>query len=384
MHINGIDVFETRGWNNGDADRRGSKTVHQQVAEQARATPSAPAVMCGDQVLTYAELDEYSDRLMSLLSPLVARQDCVALYLNRGVEIAVGMLSILKAGGVYVPIDPEYPPARVHWMLQNSKTGVVITSRSLLPRLTECKNEILCIDLEDLHRQARDEPLNVPVVHREQAACLIYTSGSTGLPKGVEVEHASLTNTLTHSCNAFYFTHGDVMAVIASFSFDISVLELATPWFSGACSLILTREEILNIDLFVRRLEQVTVFLGIPSFLRHVLGQIQAAWPLRRFQNVRRILIGGELVPPEIISDARVTFPNAGISILYGPTETTLICAEIDAADKPVTKPLVGKPISNTAIYILDPYFQPAPVGVTGELYVAGHGVSRVIRTSLI
>jgi amino acid adenylation domain-containing protein len=380
MHINGIDVFENREWNNGDADHRGSKTVHQQVAEQAKATPSAPAVMCGDQVLTYAELNEYSDRLMSLLSPLVARQDCVALYLNRGVEIAVGMLGILKAGGVYVPIDPEYPSARVHWMLQNSKTRVVITSRSLLPRLAECKNEILCIDLEDLHQQVRDEPLNVPVVHREQAACLIYTSGSTGLPKGVEVEHGSLTNTLTHSCNAFYFTHGDVMAVIASFSFDISMLELATPWFSGACSLILTREEILNIDLFVRRLEQVTVFLGIPSFLRHVLGQLQATWPLRRFQNVRRILIGGELVPPEIISDARITFPNAAISILYGPTETTLICAEIDVADKPVTKPLVGKPISNTAIYILNSYFQPAPVGVTGELYVTGHGVSRCYK----
>jgi non-ribosomal peptide synthetase component F len=143
MQINEIDVFENQEWNNSDADRHGSKTVHQQVAEQAKATPSAPAVMCGDQVLTYAELNEYSDRLMSLLSPLVARQDCVALYLNRRMEIAVGMLGMMKAGGVYIPIDPEYPSARVHWTLQNSKTRVVITSQSLLPRLAECKNEIL-------------------------------------------------------------------------------------------------------------------------------------------------------------------------------------------------------------------------------------------------
>jgi amino acid adenylation domain-containing protein len=380
MHINGIDVFENLDWNNTAADRCGSKTVHQQVAEQAMATPSATAVMCGDQVLTYAELNDYSDCLASLIFSLIGAEDCVALYLNRGVEIAVGILGILKAGGVYVPIDPEYPSGRAQWMLQHSKTKVVITSRSLLPRLAECKIETICIDLETLHQKVVGEPFNVPVVQREQVASLIYTSGSTGLPKGVELAHGSLTNTLTHSCNAFGFTLGDVMAVIASFSFDISLLELATPWFSGACSLIFTREEILNIDLFIPRLEQVTVFLGIPSFLRHVLGQIQGFQPPRQFQNIRRILIGGELVPPDIISDARVKFPSAAISILYGPTETTLICAEVDVADKPVTKPLVGKPISNTAIYILDLYFQPVPAGVTGELYVAGHGVSRCYK----
>jgi len=380
MHIHGIDVFQNLAWNNTAADPRANKTVHQQVADQAKATPSAPAVMCEDQVLTYAELNEYSDRLMSLLYPRVDSENCIAVYLNRGVEVAVAMLGGLKAGGVYVPIDPEYPSERVQWILRHSKASVVITSQSLVPRLAECRIETLCIDLETLRDQVVGETPNAPVVERQQASYLIYTSGSTGLPKGVEVEHGALTNTLTHGSNAFGFAPGDVMAVIASFSFDISLLELATPWFSGACSFIFTREEILNIDLFVRRLEQVTVFLGIPSFLRHVLGQMQACQPPRRFHNIRRVLTGGELVPPELISDARIAFPNAPISILYGPTETTLICAEIDAAEKPVTKPLLGKPIANTAIYILDPDFEPVAVGVTGELYIAGHGIARCYK----
>jgi amino acid adenylation domain-containing protein len=381
MHMNAIDVFENLGWNNAGVDRCVVRTVHQQVAEQAEATPLAPAVRCQEQILTYAQLNGYSDHLRSLLVPLLGSEDCVALYLNRGVEVAVGILGILKAGGIYLPIDPEYPFERVGWMLQQSHAKVVITSRALLPRLAECKIETLCIDLENLRERPRGRSLDSQLVPQSQSAYLIYTSGSTGLPKGVEVEHRSLTNTLMHCCDAFGFTETDVMGVIASFSFDISLLELATPWFRGGCSLIFTREEILDIDLFVRQLERVTVFLGIPGFLRHVFGQMLVCRPPRQFQNVRRILIGGELVPPELISDARLVFPNAAVSILYGPTETTLICAEVDVTDKAVTKPLLGKPISNVAIYILDPYFHPVPVGVTGELYVAGDGVARCYRS---
>jgi amino acid adenylation domain-containing protein len=362
-------------WNRTAQAFPSGRCSHELFEEQARRTPTVTAVICGGHSLTYDELNRAANRLAHRLRRSgVTAESRVAVFLERSVEVAVGLLAILKAGGVYMPFDPGYPRERLGWMLRDAGAAAIVTREALLRLLPDTPGaHVLCLDESAGGPESESDP--APAVTPANSSYLIYTSGSTGRPKGVLVGHASLLNTLLYGRDAFAFNAGDVMAVLASFSFDISLLELMTPWMAGAASLIFSREESLNTELFNERLGQVSVMLAVPSHLRLILAGLGdnggALLPLRR------VLTGGELIPPDLLRDVNETFPNAEINVLYGPTETTLICADmVVPRHAKVTKPLVGLPIANTQLYVLDPNLRPVPVGVAGELYVGGAGLA--------
>jgi amino acid adenylation domain-containing protein len=366
-------------WNQTWAAYPSGMCAHELFEEQARRTPEAAAVACEGRALTYAELDACANRLAHYLRGLGVKPEVrVAVLLERSVESAVALLGIMKAGGVYVPLSPDYPAERVEWVVTDSGAQVVLTQETLRAKLFGTRARVVCVDTDaraiEGHGGFAPEPLAAPA----NVSYMIYTSGSTGRPKGVMVEHASLVNTLTYGRHAFALKREDVAGVIASFSFDISLLELMTSWSAGACSLILSREEILNMELLARRLAQTTVFLAVPSFMRHIIDSLRSRETGCDFGALTRVLTGGELIPPHILKDIEETFPASVTNVLYGPTETTLICAEQEIPrGSDVRKPLVGRPIANTRIYILDGRMRPVPAGVRGELYIGGAGLAR-------
>lgn len=365
-------------WNHTSSAYPQNLCAHELFEDQARKTPEATAVICQDGLLTYAELNKKADMLAARLIQLgVGLEDRVAICLQRGTGVAIGLLAVLKAGGVYVPMDPEYPAERLRWMLQDAKAALVLTQQSLRERIPRTAAPLLCI--EDLPAVA-DESVSASLprkVSPENLAYVIYTSGSTGHPKGVMVQHQSLVNTLTHSLRAFAFAEDDVWAGLASFSFDISLLETMTPWLAGAASLIFTREEVLDIDQFAARLEQATSFLAVPSLMRHIVAHMSGRPTPRPYPRLRRVFTGGERVSPDLIRDTRDVFPDAEIIVLYGPTEATLICAGEQVNSTNAGKPLIGRPIANTQIYILDNHMRPVVSGTRGELYIGGDGLAR-------
>ncbi|MBZ5494749.1 MAG: amino acid adenylation domain-containing protein, partial [Acidobacteriia bacterium] len=358
--------------------------IHQLFEMQARRTPDAQAVICEEDSLTYRQLNRRANQLAHYLQELGVKPEArVAVCADRSLEMVIAMLAVFKAGGVYVPMDPVYPAERLQFMLQDS-SPVVLLAKYPWTRLFDGTNgAIQVLDLAEAARRCEnhletDFSLDFIGLMPTHLAYLIYTSGSTGLPKAVMVDHRGVMNTLLFAKDLLNVSGKDVIASMASNAFDISVLEIMTSWSGGGATLIVKPTEVLNPERLLSLLKKVTLLHAVPVLMSELTQALQNH-AKDDVSGIRTLLTGGDRVPGSLLEEMRQFFPGQEIRVLYGPTETSIICANTEPVSGNTANSnfLVGHPIANMRIYVLDEYRAPVPVGVTGELYIAGAGVAR-------
>ena len=341
------------------------------LTAQAARRPDAIAVVCGGRTLTYEELDKQSNRLAHYLRDRGVGPDVlVGTCLERTPALVVSLLAILKAGGAYVPFDPAYPQERLAFMLGDSKVSVIVTEQDLAGSLPGSFGLRVLIDAErSAIGQQPDTPVENAGITPSHLAYVIYTSGSTGTPKGVQIEHRAVINFLESMRHQPGLTQDDAVLAITTLNFDIAGLELYLPLAVGARIILASREEALDAGLLAERIRasRCSVVQATPSTWRLLL---QSGWP---GDPSIQALCGGEPLCPDMADELldRV----GSLWNMYGPTETTIwstLCP-IDR-ERPI---LIGRPIANTQIYILDRNLEPVPIGVPGELYIGGAGLAR-------
>jgi amino acid adenylation domain-containing protein len=356
-------------WNDTRRELTGEVCAHLLFETQAGRTPEAIAVVSEERRLTYGELNRSANRLAHyLIDSGVGPETLVGLMLERSAEMVVALLGVLKAGGAYVPIDPSYPSARLAFMLDDAHIAVLLTDLRSSARLPPHGARVIRLDAEGdaLSRQPDDNP---PCrAGADNAAYCIYTSGSTGAPKGVLVAHRGVCNLIAAQVEAFAVRGESRVLQFASGGFDAAVSEVFTALATGARLCLLSRETLLSgaglVEL--QREQKVTVATLPPSVLA-VLSPEE--WP-----TLETLVSAGERCSAEVAarwSKGR-RFVNA-----YGPTEAT-VCATLYEHDGArAGEPPIGRPISNTRVYLLDEWLNIVPVGVTGELHIGGVGLAR-------
>ncbi|MGW1374183.1 amino acid adenylation domain-containing protein [Streptomyces sp. NPDC002446] len=357
-------------WNDTRRAWDGCVLAHERFARQAARTPQAEAVRCGDEAITYAELDRRANQLARrLVRHGVGQDTLVGICMERSVEMVVALLAVLKAGGAYVPLDPGFPADRIAFMLQDSRLPVLLTQRRAFEGITAPDGvAVWCVD--ELREELAAEPTDAPdvAVDAEDLAYVIYTSGSTGRPKGVQIPHRALGNFLLTMGERPGLSADDALLAVTTLSFDISMLEVLLPLVTGARTILASRE----VASDGRRLADLlascgaTVMQATPSTWRMLLD---AGWQGER--NLR-ILAGGEALPGELAQ--RLQPKGAELWNMYGPTETTIWSAVARVGEGPVT---IGEPIANTELHVLDDERRLVPLGVPGELYIGGDGLAR-------
>jgi amino acid adenylation domain-containing protein len=363
-------------WNDTATEYPRDKCIHHLFEEQVERTPDAVAVICGDRSLTYRALNREADRIAGRLRGLgVGRGALVGIFAERSVQMITAMIGILKAGGAYVPLDPSYPADRLHFMTEDA--GIQI----LLSGSTHCEISSsyggTVIDLEGDQRVTSETAIGRQdsVGSPEDLAYVIYTSGSTGRPKGVCVPHRAIARLVMHT-NYIALGPSDVVAHVSNCAFDAATFEIWGALLNGARLVVLGQEVVLSPEDFagaLRREKVSTLFLTTALF-----NQMAHLRP-EAFRTVRNLLFGGEAVDPECVrSVIRAGRPERLLHV-YGPTENTTFTSWYqveDVAGDAVTVP-IGRPVSNTRIYLLDRFGNPVPVGVPGELHTAGDGLAR-------
>ncbi len=344
--------------------------IHTLFEAQARRTPDAVALRFRGQSLTYSQLDVRANQLAHALRRRgVGPETRVALSVERSLELAVGLLGILKAGGAWVPVDPLLPRERLAFMLEDSGASVLVTQSALLERFSEAHHaRAICLDSEKdaLSRERTEAP--VTGVEPCHLAYLLYTSGSTGTPKGTAVEHRGVANLVTQEAVAYGIGPDSRVLQFASLSFDLSVEEVFTTLCSGATLVQAPLEELMPGAPLQKLLrdEAVTVISLTPAAL--------AATPVEELPALRTIISGGETLPAEVV--ARWATPGRRFVNSYGPTEATVVATLTECvADGRV--PSIGRPLANVRAHVLDARGEPVPVGVKGELFIGGVGVAR-------
>lgn len=356
---------------NGTAREEVDRCLHQLFEEQVAETPDAIALDFKDRKLSYREFNERANQLAHHLIGLGVSPDSrVGVYVHRSPEMLIALIGIMKAGGAYVPIDPAYPRDRVEFMLQDCGAEVLVTDARLLETISTHGAKTVCSDRDaaELERQSTENPkTNVAPAN---LSYVIYTSGSTGRPKGVQLEHRNVANFIGYVQRMLQVGQNDAYLGVASMSFDASVLDFYLPLSTGAKFVIVDADTTRDPNALAETMMSsgVTVMHATPSTWRSL---VDAGW---KGNSTFKLLSGGEALSWDL---AKELLPRcAALWNLYGPTETAVYSAihKISASDGTV---LVGRPIDNTQIYILDTFQQHTPIGVPGEICIAGSGVAR-------
>ncbi|QQZ39834.1 amino acid adenylation domain-containing protein [Pseudomonas sp. SK3(2021)] len=358
-----------------------SALIHQQVEAQAAAQPDATALIHEGRQLSYGELNRRANQLAHRLLALGVRpDDRVAICVERGLEMIVGLLGILKAGAGYVPIDPAYPQERIAYTLRDSEPLALLVQADTRQRLGELAVPLLDLDDPELNRQPSDNP-QVPGLSSSNLAYVIYTSGSTGLPKGVMIEHRNVARLFAATRDRFAFDRQDVWALFHSFAFDFSVWEIWGALIHGGQLLVVPQRVSRSPDDCYALLCQASVSIlnQTPSAFRQLIAA-QERSPLKH--ALRQVIFGGEALEPGILKPWYARVENAGTQLvnMYGITETTVHVTyrALQAADaQRLGASPIGGAIPDLRLYVLDERREPVPVGVVGELYVGGAGVAR-------
>ncbi|HJX28288.1 MAG TPA: amino acid adenylation domain-containing protein, partial [Thermoanaerobaculia bacterium] len=353
------------------------------VAEQAARTPDAVALATPDGEVTYRELVSRAAQLAAWLqSQGIGPEARVGLCVERTAEIAVGMLGIWQAGAAWVPLDPGYPADRLAFILEDAGLAAVVTRDGLASHLPVSSPALLSLDRLE---QAPPSPGGVGGDGRGgqggegQLAYVIYTSGTTGRPKGVMVEHGNLAHVLRASRREFGWSERDRIPALAPFSFDIFLFELWSPLTAGGTCELIPLAPALDLPALMAALERSTRLHAVPALMRQIVALGRAEG--KRWPGVRTLFVGGDAVPPELLADLPDVFPSAEIRVLYGPTEGTIICASFRANDIPWPdrgpKAMLGRPLPDAEIRLVDRSGGLAAIGVPGELWIGGPGVTR-------
>jgi amino acid adenylation domain-containing protein len=348
---------------------------------QAARSPEAPAVTFAGEVLTYAELDRRAGRLARRLAALgVVPESRVGLFLERSADLVVGMLGVWKAGGAWVPLDPAQPEARLAWMIEDAFRGldrpVLVTQERLRDRLATLPLAgVSVVWIDGDGPEGPDLPTGGPAP--EDAAYLIYTSGTTGRPKAVLIEQGNLAYFLRGTQTLASLELGDRVASLSPFSFDVFIFETLSLLVTGGTVSIFDTRQGIDLDLLETEIETVTCVDLVTALMRQMLERLcrkPGGYP-----RVRRVFVGGEAVPAEMLAGMRQVFPQARIFVFYGPTEGTVQCSYYNpgrSAYEP-GRAMLGRPSPDTILEVRDRAGRLAPIGVPGELWLGGHGVGR-------
>ncbi|MFD0634336.1 amino acid adenylation domain-containing protein [Catenulispora yoronensis] len=392
-----------RAWNDTEVSTPAVGGVHEQIAARAALSPELTAVVCADASLTYAELDQWADRLAHHLRDLgVGPDSIVGLCLERGVDMVASVLAVWKAGGAYLPLDPAFPRDRLAFMLADSGAEVVVAHRAVAPDFltgtststdTDASTETeattdpspasTTVWLDDSRTRAliaagpgpdrTSAPLDVQVLP-EQVAYVIYTSGSTGRPKGVEVTHRGLLNLTVAMTPVFGITPGEAVLQFASFSFDGAAMDVATVLSAGGTLMVATSAERGDPALLATMAHARDVrAASVPPSL---LGAIDPA----RVPGIRTLISGAERTTAQTVQ----AWGSRRLFNAYGPTETTVISTTARCDPDEDAAPPIGRPLDNTRVFVLDRSLNPVPAGVAGELFIAGSGVARGYRNRAV
>jgi amino acid adenylation domain-containing protein len=349
------------------------RCLHERFEEVAARQPERTAVTCGDAALTYAELRDRANSLAARLAALgVAPESLVAVCLERSVEMVVSLLAVLKAGAAYLPLDPVYPAERLAFMLDDAAPAALIARRESRDRLGAAVARLPFLTPED-RGEGREGPALAALP--ENLAYVIYTSGSTGRPKGVQVTHAQASRLFTVTRDLFGFGPDDVWTLFHSYAFDFSVWEIWGALLHGGRLVVVPQETAWSPAAFRELLarEEVTVLNQTPS----------AFAPLARLEGgpdlpaLREVIFGGEALDPGMLRPWRERHPDRPRLVnMYGITETT-----VHVTFRPLAVEdhgsVIGGPLPDLAVYLLDAAGEPVPVGVPGEIRVGGAGVAR-------
>ncbi|WP_070340223.1 non-ribosomal peptide synthase/polyketide synthase [Pseudomonas aeruginosa] len=363
------------GWNATAAEYPLQRGVHRLFEEQVERTPTAPALAFGEERLDYAELNRRANRLAhALIERGVGADRLVGVAMERSIEMVVALMAILKAGGAYVPVDPEYPEERQAYMLEDSGVQLLLSQSHLKLPLAQ---GVQRIDLDQADAWLENHAENNPGVelNGENLAYVIYTSGSTGKPKGAGNRHSALSNRLCWMQQAYGLGVGDTVLQKTPFSFDVSVWEFFWPLMSGARLVVAApgdhRDPAKLVELINR--EGVDTLHFVPSMLQAFLQDEDVA----SCTSLKRIVCSGEALPADAQQQVFAKLPQAGLYNLYGPTEAAIDVTHWTCVEEGKDAVPIGRPIANLACYILDGNLEPVPVGVLGELYLAGRGLAR-------
>ena len=362
-------------WNNTWADYPRT-CLHRLFEEQVLRSPQAIALVYEDRQLTYAELNTAANRLAHVLRGLgVGPNVLVGICIERSVEMVVGLLAVLKAGGAYAPLDPVYPKERLAFMLADLQTPVLLCRNRAMADGLSYSGAVLPVD--EWHQIAADQSPENPVsaVEPDNLAYVLYTSGSTGQPKGVLIPHRAVVNYLTWCTAAYSADQGRGSPVHTPIGFDLTITSLFPPLLAGRSAVLVREDPTLEALTAALRAGDFSLVKLTPAHLEalsHKLPAEQSGLLTRTF------VIGGEALLGENLGFWRKQNPGVRLINEYGPTEATVGCCvyEVPPGMVPASAVPIGRPIANVRLYVLDRNLQPVPIGVPGELYIAGDGLA--------
>jgi amino acid adenylation domain-containing protein len=369
-------------FNQTQANYPKDKYIHQLIEHQAQQQPNNIAVEFEKQKLTYSQLNKRANQLANYLQQIgVTPGTLVGICVERSsktlpkasLDMIVGILGILKAGGAYVPLDPTYPQERLAWIIENSQTPVLLTQQALLEKLPAHQAQVICLDTDwEIIARQNQENLTLQTTPNN-LAYIIHTSGSTGKPKGVQITHRNLVHSTTARIN-YYQKPVSRFLLLSSFAFDSSVAGIFWTLCSGG-TLVLPSEGLqLEIPKLVKLIceNQISHLLTLPSLYALILQQAIK----EQLTSLQAIIVAGEVCPSELVKLHQKSLPQASLYNEYGPTEATVWSSVYLCHSQELTRIPIGHPISNTQIYILDTNLHPVPIGVSGEIYIGGDGIS--------
>ena len=359
-------------FNDTEMDYPKDKTIAKLFEEQAQKNPNNIALIFENQQLTYKELNEKANSLAHYLRSYgIGRNDIVGIMVNRSLEMIVGILAVLKSGGAYIPIDPEYPEDRIQYMLENSNAKLLLTQEKLENSLSYKNKKCIDLSISELYNENSSnlENINEP----DDLCYVIYTSGSTGLPKGVCLKNINIVNFIFAILKEINFSSNETIVSITTISFDIFVLESLLPLLNGMKIVIATEEAQTDAKHFsdLCKANKVDIIQTTPSRMQAYLFDENIS---KFISGIKYLLIGGEPFPPQLLEKLHTIY-NGKIYNMYGPTETAVWSSIKDLSN--TENITIGKPIGNTQLYVLDSFKNPLPAGVPGELFISGDGVCK-------
>ncbi|WP_034888377.1 non-ribosomal peptide synthetase [Gillisia sp. Hel_I_29] len=369
-----LDVFNATAF-----DYPRDKTVVELFEEQVSKTPEAIAVVYEEERLSYEELNRRSNQLAHYLQAhyTIEPDDLVGIMLPRSSWMIVGILGILKSGGAYVPIDPDYPEDRKSYIISETNLKVLIINSESMFDVLDLETSILAIDIElENYKGDSESGINPPhIANSKDLAYVIYTSGSTGKPKGVMVEHKSIVR-LVKGTNYFEIREGDKVLSFSNYAFDGSIFDIFMPLLNGGILVLSSKHIFLNIEKLNELIKQASID---SFFITTVLFNSLVDSELDSLKGLKYVLFGGERVSVKHVRRFRELYPKVNLHHVYGPTENTTFSSwyKVEKIPKLAQTIPIGSGISNSTCYILDEQHHLVPKGVIGEIYLGGEGLAR-------
>ncbi|WP_215544466.1 non-ribosomal peptide synthetase [Amycolatopsis sp. CA-230715] len=360
-------------WNETNRPYSADRCLHQLFEDVVARHPDRIALVDGDRVWTYAELNAWANRIgHTLRDHGVGPDTLVGLCTSRSAEMIAGIYGALKAGGAYMPIEPSYPPARISELVETSGVGVILVQSHVDTEPLAAAKHVLTLDHDGLAQRENNLPAGDLEPHH--LAYVIHTSGSTGRPKGVMIEHRAAVNRIEWMQSEYQLTENDVVLQKTPFSFDVSVWEFFWPLLSGARLVVAEADGHKDPGYLVSAIQRfgVTTLHFVPSMLRAIVGE--AGWSA--CVSVRQVFCSGEALPRDLC-ERHYALHTAPLHNLYGPTEAAVDVSHWTCPSDPPHIIPIGRPIQNTRLYVLNDAMAPQGIGCVGELYIAGVGLAR-------